>query len=677
VAAIPRAVLSDAFEGHLEGRRLRAGVFLTFQFEPDFFEQEVLPVLLGVSVSNERATLRLVQLEEALRSVEHLAVYYDPRALEGQSSAKLDVRRIPVLWPKGRFHPKNVLLLLEDAEPPAEDGSERRPDLLLFATMSANLTRHGWWENLEVAHIEAVEAGARCSFRDNILRLLERVKAASPPGTDHGALESVRKVVRGLDQRKHTSVDGELHPQFYVGNEPVGEFLGKMLGQNTSCLNLEVISPYFDQAGSAKPLIELKERLEPREVRVFLPRGNDGRALCGEEFYRRVKKMEGVGWGRLPQDLLRRGSGDAAAARGVHAKVYRFFDPNRRYEALFVGSVNLTNAAHSGEENLETGILMETNPKEVPEWWLAVDGSKPERFEERPEEDEGAPGPGVALSVRYSWDTGKAEAFWDRKHASARLQIEAQGSLLFELSRMPPQEWRRLPEEDARRLGEVLQSTAFLTVRVEGKNDALILVQEEGMAHKPSLLLSLSAADILRLWALLRPEQRSLLLEQRMEEILAAARKAGVEVGPVETAPRGMFDTFAGIFHSFGCLERGVLAALEGGRDREARYRLLGQKYDSLPRLLDQVSVEEKGIDPVERYLILLCARQVLDRVEEEAREFVARHRGEVKALRQRLDRLEEARAAIPFEGPEERGAFFGWYEEWFLKRAAPLEERA
>src|SRR5688500_13427897 len=113
---IPRAVLSEHFQQMLAGRRLRSAVFLTFRFEPDFFEQEVLPVLLDVPLSHV-PDVRLLQLEDALRATErHVAVYYDRGALApGGQSAKLDVQRVGISYPTGVFHPKNVLLLTETA----------------------------------------------------------------------------------------------------------------------------------------------------------------------------------------------------------------------------------------------------------------------------------------------------------------------------------------------------------------------------------------------------------------------------------------------------------------------------------------------------------------------------------------------------------------------------------
>ena len=99
---IPRAVLSERFQQLLKEHRVRSAVFLTFRFEPGFFEQEILPAVLDLPASNAMA-VRLVQLEDHLRSeMDHVAVYYDRGGLVvGSDSAKLDVRRIPITWPVG------------------------------------------------------------------------------------------------------------------------------------------------------------------------------------------------------------------------------------------------------------------------------------------------------------------------------------------------------------------------------------------------------------------------------------------------------------------------------------------------------------------------------------------------------------------------------------------------
>ena len=118
MADIPRAVLSERFEECLDGRRLLAAVFVTFRFDPEFFEQQVLPVFVDVPTSHSEAIRRL-QLEDALKDVRHrIAVYYDQNGLDPDAKpARLDVSRVPIVHRTGIFHPKNVFALVEQLEP--------------------------------------------------------------------------------------------------------------------------------------------------------------------------------------------------------------------------------------------------------------------------------------------------------------------------------------------------------------------------------------------------------------------------------------------------------------------------------------------------------------------------------------------------------------------------------
>src|SRR5215207_1145846 len=98
------AVLSDALMEAIGGRRVKVAVFLTFQFDPGFFEEELLPLLFDQSFSHV-PQIRVVQLEERLRSLKHLAVYFDRRGLTAEARpALLDYRRFGVQRHTGFFH---------------------------------------------------------------------------------------------------------------------------------------------------------------------------------------------------------------------------------------------------------------------------------------------------------------------------------------------------------------------------------------------------------------------------------------------------------------------------------------------------------------------------------------------------------------------------------------------
>lgn len=276
--------------------------------------------------------------------------------------------------------------------------------------------------------------------------------------------------------------------------------------------------------------------------------------------------------------------------------------------------------------------------------------------------------------VVYDWDGGQARVLWDQPERSPALGIHAQGTPLFDVGPLPSRKWTHLAAAQAEALKGILASTSLLTVEVEGSQPAIILVQEEGMVKKPPILLNLSVSDILRCWASLTPEQKALLYEVRYEEIakVASALLPAKPLGRTET--ESVFDAFAGIFHAFASLERKVLDALRAGREKEAVHLLFGRKYDSLPRLLGRVLDEEKGLDGVNRYVMLLCARQVVDRARQDASaEFRATHRRDFDEIEGQLSNLPAIRETFTFGSAAERTSFFDWFDAWFLKRAEPI----
>jgi len=346
MAELPHAALSQEIAARLSGRRLVSAVFLTYQFDPGFFEQEVLPDFFDVKYS-PAATARLLALDDLLRNhCGPIAVYYDSKGLVQSDcgSARLDVRRIPIRQTNWVFHPKNIVALVEAKEP---DENNQRPRSLLVGCLSANLTRSGWWENVEACHFEEIAEGSKTMLRDDLTNFLRSLKRKTPADQEHAALDEILAFLKDTDQRAQKSNDGQLYPHFYGGGESVVEFLTRVAGNELQDNYLEVISPFFDDRKQSIPLGELIERFSPREVRVFLPRGDKGEALCNPELYESVREMENVHWAKLTGDLFRKGKAQEAANRYVHAKVLRFFSKQPKREVLLVGSANLTNAAYS------------------------------------------------------------------------------------------------------------------------------------------------------------------------------------------------------------------------------------------------------------------------------------------------------------------------------------------
>lgn len=675
MSEIPTEVLSEQLQHLLSQRRPLAAVFLTYCFEPAFFEKEVLSTLFDLSTI--QGPPRLLRLEEELCKIEgKVAVYYDQNGLQkSDASAQLDFRRIPVRHPTGIFHPKLVLVLCEQEV--AEEG-EAPQRALLVGCMSANLTRAGWWENVEACHFEEIAEGDSTRMREALIKLLDRIRRGAAAGTDQSALEDVTRFLRRTDSKLQRSSQGSLHTHFYFSDgESVVDFLTRVVGSKLQGCYLEVVSPYMDNAARNVPLEQLLERFQPAETRVLLPRNQAGEAAVNERLYRNLAERDDVHWAHLPDKNLRLGPAADAGRRFVHAKVYRFFSLTPKMEIVFVGSVNLTVPAHRGTANMETGFLFEhSEVPRRPEFWLVPDERKPSAFEHANEERDVASQRGVPLVVRYSWRDAKAEAWWESREQSPELRLEASGVEIVSLAPLPPRQWVEFGAAEAARLQDTLTKSSFLTIVSHGQELGLILVQEEGMSHKPSLILTLSARDILQYWAMLTDEQKTQFLENRLGDAIGLGGDSELTVRrAIEDMPDTMFDRFAGIFHAFSCLQEAVTQQLEAGHWREAEYRLFGCKHDSLGRLLDKVLDETELDDDVHRYLVLLCARQVITEVAREHPEFWASHREDAKLLNTKLARVSEVKARMREADPDEMDKFLEWFEPWFISKARLPEQ--
>ena len=673
MSELPQAQLSKAFEDALAGRRVHSAVFTTFQFDPEFFEHEVLPVFLDTPVSHV-AAVRSVQLEDALRGVTGgVAVYYDPNGLvSAGGSAKLDVRRVPVRV-RGIFHAKNVLLLV-DSRPEQEGAPVERS--LLVATLSANLTKAGWWENVEVFHIEEVPAGIPSRMREPLEAFLSGVRALGR-STDHPEIDELLGYLGSVPQRQQRTSGGVLHPHFLYGDQPIVEQIEAAAGGLLQGCCLEVIAPYFDDRPECDPLVQLVERFQPREVRVYLPHSRTEMVSCSERMYDAVARIAPASWGALPKDLVQLGRGKAAN-RFVHAKLYRFFTRHPKAEYIVLGSANMTSAAHQGGINLESAILVQVHPERRPEFWLKELKQRPTAFQHHAEDVEAASTRGSCLQLRYAWDSGAAMAWWDGSAHAPALAVWAREQQLFDLDVLPSQQWVALSPLQAEAIGDELRHTSLFWVGGEGEQRRPLLVQEDGMASKPSLLFQLSPSDILRYWALLTPAQRSAFLETRsqlLDPMLLGS--AGGHQPPLEELQQDLFGQFAGIFHAFATMEDAVIAAINGGRTKEATFRVFGNKYDSLGNLLERLDEPDSERDPLNVYLIVLCARQLCQRLRAECRPFWDSHLDGAARLEEALARLWSVRSTLLERNEADFGEFLKWFEERFVKRARAVEADA
>ncbi|MBE2283838.1 MAG: hypothetical protein IAE77_10315 [Prosthecobacter sp.] len=695
--SIPQHVLSEELQRAMQGRRLVTALFTTFSFDPGFFEQEVLRLFFDEEVSH-LPVLRTVQMEQALHSLStRAAVYYDPQALECAARfgpARLDFARHPVRM-GACFHPKMVCLLVEAERDEAQAADADPPRELIVACLSANLTESGWWQNVECAHLEVLRSGDRCAFKEDLVAFLKWLAPQSPaappaqPGvrfTQRFEGEAAGEIVRFLEQEMGADFlrqsSDTLHARF-LWKQPGAALLDTFIDEFSQVLrgmNLEVISPFFSHDDSAAPLDAIIEAMCPPETRVFMPKDDAGTPKVSRSLHDAIRGLENTSWSSLPGEVTRAGNRAQAAARGVHAKLYRFFRARPMREIWVLGSANLTRAAWQKGGNMECLFIVERPCTRRPDFLLQVDSKRPDADATTitdPLEtalDESAL---AAFSLRYDWATQKASARWEGDDPPAGLVLSVSGVALGAVPALRPRGWLTLASELAEKIAAHLHSTSLFTVHDDAGRGTVFLVMEDAVqTHKPSQLERLNAADILRYWALLTADQRNRWLESRLRDLILATSADGETLPANASLPKGaesLFDRVAGFFHAFHHLEQSVGKAMEENRPSLAVARLFGRKHDSLHRLLDRLEQPEDPLqDVVDRYVIALSARQSLKHLRTRHVDLWRDQRPHAEAITLRVEALaDKLRGKILSQG--ESAAFLDWFEKGFLKRAGEV----
>jgi len=243
---VDTAVISDALKAQIDGRTVLAGVFTTYTFDPEFFELDVIPLLLDESVpysSDDR--VKQFQVREHLREAGlPLEVFYDlPVNRDGlERSPAMDYLCHGVNYGNAAFHGKLVLLLLHD--------EAEQQDCLLVGLGSNNLSRSGWWDNIECQHWETVWNGEVFrGFRDRLVDDINFLKDRRPgfAGRGPSALDRIAEFLEDC----RASLDAEpVHYYCLSHVEYRTHFTAFLRSQKQPVAryhnwNLEIISPFF------------------------------------------------------------------------------------------------------------------------------------------------------------------------------------------------------------------------------------------------------------------------------------------------------------------------------------------------------------------------------------------------------------------------------------------------
>ncbi|NDU85229.1 MAG: hypothetical protein G3H99_01245 [Ferrovum sp.] len=292
--------------------RIDVALFTSFNFNADFFVQNVLPALFGVDEAASRA-VRAYEVNKALEKTD-VGVFYDP------SVAKLHGKpyrytHYPVFIQGALFHAKNIFLV----------GKINGKRWIYVATMSANLTLSGWGRNREViadTWIHCNNEQPWRAVRDYLAWLQKQFPAARK--TESPLINAIKLLSDGIYERRtlpdpegHAWLDktyrrlyfSPLHNSFwgFIKLLKVGAIFG-----------LEVAAPYW---GAPKfSLDELKKEYEmDDEIAISLVMARLPPAMRTTGLGIIDKNALSQQWGKLQFRVWENTTG-----RLHHLKAYRF-----------------------------------------------------------------------------------------------------------------------------------------------------------------------------------------------------------------------------------------------------------------------------------------------------------------------------------------------------------------
>jgi len=328
-------------------------LFTTFNFDPVFFEDYVLPVFCeGLDVSTLRGVLSGDQFLRKMNTV----VFFDSDQL-AHGHKRLSYGAVPVRPKEFHFfHPKLILL--------GNDEEEFR----LIVT-SANLTVSGWGRHQEVV-AGPITVPTKSSLSLTLFRMLEWLRGHARHRLDgvhydRGWFKGLARAIELLETQRRVNDSHVLMASLV--EEYDRRFLTnlKRYADQISAQRITIYSPYFasDLSGLVASLRQELDRLG-LEVRIVpaLEKTREGDlrvGICDAE----LKKNRGYELYQVKGD-----NGE----RFRHAKVF-WFEGTMKRHVLVVGSHNFTKPAlnvapETQRPNVEASLVLDLGEKATLDW---------------------------------------------------------------------------------------------------------------------------------------------------------------------------------------------------------------------------------------------------------------------------------------------------------------------
>jgi hypothetical protein len=632
------STISKGFSEAIGERAVTRAFFSTYSFEPDFFELEVLPLLLDDPSMSTDERIRYPVLESLMSSrSSRFAVAYDVDAFPAEAAARLEVDYIPIRIGGACQHAKLAVVEVENA-----DGSAA----IVLAAGSFNLTFAGWCTNIEVGHW--VELSAK-NFPVNIAVPLKKALAFF---LQQGNAPALSDLAATIDSWPVGRIDADCTFYFSgagAGRESFPDFL-KEVGHG----RLDIVSPFFSDRGDNRRVDSFLARFD--SVSLLLPKDKHGTARMTQPVHDAL--AERVKWCDWHADMTGF-IGTENVERVLHAKIYSGAG------WFFLGSVNLSyKALH---ENVEAGFLL-TNRRRLK---LLGPAATAHTFAQTdPVESAVAFDAAAMPPVRlvYSWRTGELD-IWSPA-AGALTLYDAEGA---------PYGTHRLQENVRNsvripRIAAQLKHSSLIAAswtKPDGSCSARcnLLVSQQQVVFRPSSLPAMDLQDLLRIFQNMHPAARTAAiagLAARMARLNNGGMSSNEFLPPLppEEERTSFFSEFSEVNGAFWNLRKKLREARETSNDALLAYYLDTDQPDSLRGLLRSLGASDGASGPsaIVRYLTLLSMDEIVSAYPSADSELLH----EVHTMIEQTERSAEF-AALP-----ERDKFLGWIKEKFKAPVRP-----
>lgn len=667
-----KRVISDQLSHLLDNQQVIAAVFTSYNFESDFFELDVIPLLLDRQIpfsSDDR--VKTFQVREALRtSCLEMEVFYDLPIFRrsAERSPEMEYFCHGVNLGNNAFHAKNIYVLVVD-----KTSQEKR---LLVAAGSNNLTRAGWWENIEVQHWEVVEGETVSPVFIQQLKSEIDWLMTKRAHTIHAALDMIRAFIDlMLDSKKKK--EGASNTYYYSA-KPTRDFFSFLHDHCSEALGhdqhwtLEIISPFFAENSHNTLHEEFLSRLGVKDIIMLLPKDQENAALCTPEYYQHIKDSKHIAWGEwlgVADNLYRR----------VHAKIYHFYNDVQSW--MFVGSVNFSHKAIY--DNVESGFLTKMNTIEpllsaLPEHSV-IDDFCPSTELEPGTEDSLSSTALPELHLSFNWLEKRLIGRTAQEQAFQIDILNAEGSVVVDSWVLLDEESECTQPKDA--LEVLLRQGSLITVRGKNMQDQTsfpahkVMLQQIGWSHKPIDLPDLSPEQILAIYAGMTHERRELMfMNARVQQLVLKKLSGEITASDMNENTEQFFCEYAEVFYAFRMLKKKLVCALEKHEMTQVDYYLTGTGMDSLPALITRACDDgSESYSAVTAYLLLLSIKEFYQHGRFIARINVAL---ELARTNNAIACLKKSKKLVlERKTDREREAFFQWFETQFLKEYVAYSE--